>query len=138
MIECKQIDHSDQAGASMADSLNILSVGYVALRDPVCDVLFELRNCRLSFATNYPELWAVTGHIDVAILHPTLPASELGEAARLIRSRWPHARILVIRGDEGCLEDALYDDRLLPGPGGELLLSAIEQLTGRRCERELE
>jgi hypothetical protein len=70
--------------------------------------------------------------VDAAILHSTLTPLELDDASRLIRRRWPAARILVIREGSEFLDDALYDDRVFPTIVSEILLPAIERLLGTR------
>jgi hypothetical protein len=67
-------------------------------------------------------------HCEVAVLLPTLSDTELMEAAHLIRRRWPATRILIVRTEEWWLDDALYDDRVIPSENPELLLSAVERL----------
>jgi hypothetical protein len=124
--------------AQPATTLHFLSVGPVAACNMVRDALLQLRNCRLTIATDYRELWVIPAqdNIDVAILHQTLLPFELEEASRLIRRRWPGAKTLVIRSGTEFLEDALYDDRLLPDSVPESLLCAIEKVTGRRQGRK--
>jgi hypothetical protein len=67
----------------------------------------------------------------IAVLHQTLASPELEEACRFIRHQWPHAGILVVRTGEDFLEDALYDDRVIPDVAEEVLLATIKQLTSR-------
>jgi hypothetical protein len=87
-------------------------------------------------ATGSRELWLLPKHVDVdaAILHCTLSSLELEDASRFIRRQWPSARILVIRAGSEFLDDALYDDRVLPAVASQVLLPTIERLTGRRRE----
>jgi hypothetical protein len=121
----------DQRDHQMARTIRVLSVGPVDRGSMVHDVLLEGPRFRLSIATDYRELWAIHEHEDcqLAILHNTLAPFELEDASKFIRHRWPHARILVIRAGEDFLEDALYDDRVIPTVAREILFMTIEQLT---------
>jgi hypothetical protein len=62
---------------------------------------------------------------EVAVLHPTLSHGELSEVAHFVRRRWPAAKIVIIRAEEWWIEDALYDDRVVPGSIPELLLATV-------------
>jgi hypothetical protein len=77
-------------------------------------------------------LWAIPKQesIQVVILHNTLSPFELEDASRFIRRRWPHARILILRRGVGFLDDALYDEHVVPTAAPEVLLAAIERLAG--------
>lgn len=109
---------------------HVLVVGSLELGSQVHDTLLGLRVYRLSISADFRELWTLQQQvtIDVAILHESLSNIELDEVSRFIRRRWPHARILIIRAGEGFLEDALYDERLLPATTTGDLLAAIERL----------
>jgi hypothetical protein len=102
----------------------------------VHDALLEGPGFHLSIATGFLDLWAVQKHGDfqLAILHQTLTSPDLEDACRFIRHHWPQTRILVIRGGEDFLEDALYDDRIIPNVAREVLLATIEQLTAAQHE----
>ena len=67
---------------------------------------------------------------EVAVLHQTQSQEERIEAAHFIRRRWPATRILIARPEEWWIDDALYDDRVVPDANPELLLSAVERLGG--------
>ena len=54
---------------------------------------------------------------------------ELEEAARLVRRRWPSARILLIRSGEKALEDPLYDLRLRPPVEPNTLMAILSGQT---------
>jgi hypothetical protein len=58
----------------------------------------------------YRELLAVAANqaIRVAVLSPALSFAELVRSARLVRWRWPGAKILVVRAEEPLIDDALY------------------------------
>jgi hypothetical protein len=66
----------------------------------------------------------------MVVLHDTFSSSELEDSCRFIRRRWPYAGILVVHRGEGFLDDALYDDRVVPNVAPEVLLSTIQRLTG--------
>jgi hypothetical protein len=67
--------------------------------------------------------------IEVAVLHGAISSFELEAACRLIRQRWPHAKILLVSNRESFLDDGLYDDRA-PTADPDVLLTTIEQFTG--------
>ena len=71
-------------------------------------------NLTISIVADYRELWTIPNQeiIHLVILNVTLTTFELEASSRLIRQRWPRAKILVVRHGEGVLEDALYDDRV--------------------------
>jgi len=120
----------------MTDSLNILSVGPASLSILVGDALSDSWKFQLTIAKDFRQLWLTPKDVcvDVAVLHCTLAPLELEDASRFIRRQWPSARILVIRPDSEFLDDALYDDRVLPAVASQVLLPTIERLTGRRHE----
>jgi hypothetical protein len=113
-------------------AIHALSVGPVDFGCMVHDALLDRPNSRLSIAPDCRELWGIPKEesIQVAILHNTLSPVELEDASRFIRRRWPHVRILVLRKGEGFLDDALYDERVVPTATPEILLAAIERLAG--------
>lgn len=117
----------------MPKAIHVLSVGPVAHGNMVYDLLLELPDFRLSIATDYSGLWAIPSQqsIDVVVLHNTFSSSELEDSCRFIRRRWPHAGILLVHWGESFLEDALYDDRVVPDVAPEVLLSTIQRLKGR-------
>jgi hypothetical protein len=122
----------DPGHSRMDAAIHVLFVGPVDRGSFVYDALLDGPSFRLTIATNYQELWKMPTQesIRVAILHNTLSSFELEAACRLIRRRWPHARILVVSRGESFLEDPLYDDRVAPTLAPELLLTTIERLTG--------
>lgn len=117
--------------------LRVLSVGSVDRGNIIHDALIEGPGFHLSIATDYWDLRAIPEQDDfqVAVLHNTLDLFELDDACRYIRHRWPHARILVIRADGGCLDDPLYDDRVAPAVAREALLTKIEQMSATPQDR---
>jgi len=121
----------DQKVFRMTRATHVLSVGSLELGSMVHDALLEGPGFQLSIAMGYLDLRAMHEHEDfqLAVLHQTLVSRDLEDACRFIRHRWPKARILVIRGGEDFLEDALYDDRVIPPVVWEILIAKIKQLT---------
>jgi hypothetical protein len=118
-------------------TIHVLFLGSMDHASMVHDVLLDGPNFRLTVKTDYRELWSIQKgeSIQVVILHNTLNLIELEDSSRYIRQRWPHARILIIRREEGSLEDALYDERVAPVAAPEVLLTTIDRLTGGWHER---
>jgi hypothetical protein len=114
----------------MKSVVHVLSIGSVAPWDGSCDGCFEQRGFAVAVAEGYRELLqTVMGdEYEVAVLQEALSQEELLQVAHFIRRRWPAARILIIRQEEWWLDDALYDDRVVPDANPELLLSAVERL----------
>ena len=125
------IEALDPIHVRMAKTIHVLSVGPVDCGSIVHDALLDGASFRLTIATDYRKLWGIPAHesIHVAVLHDTLSSFELEAACRLIRQRWPHAKILLVAREESSLDDGLYDDRASTA-APNLLLNAIEQLTG--------
>ena len=73
---------------------------------------------------------------EIAVLLPTLLEVELMEVAHLVRRRWPKARILIVRREEWWIDDALYDDRLTPSADPQMLLDAVERISGCGAEHD--
>ena len=94
------------------------------------DRLLETRGYVLAAAQGYRDLCQteMCEDCEVAVLHPTLSHGELVEVAHFIRRRWPRARIVMIRAEEWWIEDALYDDRMVPGVNAELLVATVDRL----------
>jgi hypothetical protein len=128
-----------QAKFKPEQPLHVLSVGPLALCSMVCDVL-KGHNCWHRSARDCREIWRIPTEetIHIAILHQLLFPFEREEATSLIRRRWPEARIVVIRAGSRILDDALYDDRILPGGVPGEILAFIERLTGQRQSARLE
>lgn len=118
----------------LAAAIHVLSVGPVDRGSTVHDALLDGASFRLTIATDYQKLWGMPTQesIQVAILHNTLCSFEREAACRLIRRRWPHARVLVVSRGKGFLDDHLYDDRVDPNVAPKNLLSTIERLIGKR------
>jgi hypothetical protein len=112
--------------------LHVLSIGSAALSTMTYERCLKERGHALAVATEYKDLFQTEMNegCEVAVLHQTLSEKELIEAAHFIRRRWPAARIVMIRAEEWWIDDALYDDRVVPDANPELLLHAVEHLSG--------
>jgi hypothetical protein len=111
-------------------TIEILIVGEADWSKPARDAMRAMQPFRLCTANDPRALWLIPGHqpVNVIVLHNTLTTIELEKTSRLIRHRWPHARILVVRTGDEFLEDALYDDRVLPTVDPATLIATIERL----------
>jgi hypothetical protein len=120
----------DATHIRVAATIHVVSVGPVARGLWIHDALLHEPNSRLTIATDYRQLWGIPPResIQAAILHDTLSSFELDAACRLIRQRWPQAKILVVSREESFLEDALYDDRIVPAMAPRVLMGAIERV----------
>ena len=122
---------SGQTHFQMAQTIHVLSVGPVDCGSIVHDALLDGASFRLTIATDYRKLWGIPAHesIHVAVLHDAFSSFELEAACRLIRQRWPHAKILLVSRQESSLDDGLYDDRA-PTAAPNHLATTIERLAG--------
>jgi hypothetical protein len=120
----------------MKSTLRILSIGSEEPIHKAYDIFLRQHQCELEAAATYRELCAISApeRCEVAVLYHSLSQNEMRQSAHFIRRRWPEARILVVRSEATCLEDALYDERVTPGVNPELLLAAIDRLAGRGSE----
>jgi len=112
-------------------------VGPIESGNAVRSALLGEPNLTISIVANYRELWTIPIQeiIHLVIFNKTLSTFELEESSRLIRQRWPRARILVICQGEGFLEDALYDDRVRGGDTPEALRGRIGRLLASHFDR---
>lgn len=113
-------------------TFQVLSVGRLENQAIMREALTEWSNFQFSHASDYRELWSLSRerHVDAAVFHNSLCSFELEEAARLVRSRWPKAKILIVRSGEVTLEDPLYDHRVSPPIDPRTLISVLSELTG--------
>jgi len=139
VVQLQGADESVGIGQNPPDvrtprTIRVLSVGSIDRGSMVHDALLEGAGFQLSIAMGIVGLRSILDHeeFQLAILHNTLAACELEDACRFIRRQWPHTRILVVRAGQDFLEDALYDDQLLPDVAREVLLATIELLTATR------
>lgn len=134
----------DQEQVQPRRKIHLLSVGSVDHNHVLHDAFLRGRGTRSSQVSDCRELWLIPDYrglwvmpdreaVHVAVLHDTLFPFELDEACRFIRHRWPMARILVVCTGKDFLDDALYDDRVMPGASAEVIVAAIENLLERRC-----
>lgn len=131
------IDRLNERDMPRPMALHMLSVGPLESASILHDALFDRQNWRMTIAIETSELAVIPRQqsIHVAILHSALSALELLESCLFIRRQWPHAGIMVIRGGEGFLDDALYDDRQTPATAPHRLLASIEQLAAESIQR---
>lgn len=92
--------------AQTEEVVHLESVGTIECSCLIHDSLLNVLDARLSVVTDCGRSWEIPEHdeIHLAILHNTLSSPELDETSRLIRRRWPRAKILVIGAEEGFLE----------------------------------
>jgi len=111
-------------------TIQVLSVGRIETDRLMYDALRDSPDFRVSFVHDYRDLWIYsTRHIVITVvMHNTLCSFELAEAARLVRNRWPNAKILIIRSGEVSLDRALYDQRLHPPVKQEALIEQVRIL----------
>jgi hypothetical protein len=116
----------------MKTKSQVLFIGKAGPLNPNHYSVLEERGYVLAVVPAYYELYKTETYdsCEIAVLLPTLSEAELMEAAHLVRRRWPAARILIVRTEEWWIDDALYDDRVIPSANPELLLSAVERLAG--------
>jgi hypothetical protein len=126
----------NQRDIRTSKNIRVLSVGSIDRGSMVHDALLEGREFQLSIAMDIIGLRSILEHeeFQLAILHNTLATRELEDACRFIRRQWPHSKILVVRAGQDFLEDALYDERVIPDVAREVLLATIEVLTATRHE----
>lgn len=117
----------------MSQILHVLSIGSTDDGNLVRDVLQARRHCHLVVAGGYRELCNMPAEeqYEVAVLHASIPATELRGCCVWIRRTWPRTRILLVASSSGLLDDPLYDERAeRESPPGELL-NLVESLAFR-------
>jgi len=127
--------HAYETSSLRAD--HVLMVGPMESGNVVRSALLGEPNLTISIVANYRELWTIPNQetVHLVILNVTLSTFELEASCRLIRQRWPRAKIVVVRQGEGFLEDALYDDRVKVGDTPEFLRVRIGRLLISRFDR---
>jgi hypothetical protein len=115
----------------VTEELHILAVGPAPPGLTIRDCLRDRLRCRVSNADSLRQLWIVprTDSVDLAILNEALSPSDFEDASRFIRRQWPAARILILRTDSDSLDDALYDERVLPTATADIFIDVISRLT---------
>lgn len=123
-----RITNSDVS--DMSDTTHVVSVGTEDLVHAAYSVFLERHRCAVAVVKNHCHLTRlpVGQACDIAVLQATLSLYELEETARVIRQRWPRARILILREEARGMEDALYDERARAGINPEILLGVIERI----------
>lgn len=116
----------------MNGTIVVLSVGTEETVHRSHTMFLEQHYCAVSVVQGYCGFFQLPASqvCDVAVLQATLSREELHEIARIIRSRWPKAKILIIRDEDWGIEDALYDDRVKPGTDPEVLLEMVQRTIG--------
>lgn len=127
--------HPNETSSQRLD--HVLMVGPLESGNAVRSALLGEPNLTISVVADYRELWTIPSQeaFDLVVLNVTLSTFELEASGRLIRQRWPHARILVVRQGEGFLEDELYDDRVTVRETPEVLRGRIGRLMASHFER---
>jgi hypothetical protein len=116
----------------MKSSLRILSIGVMEPLRVAYDIYLRQHRCELATATDYRELYALPTEEkwEVAVLYYSLSQDEMRESAHFIRRRWPKTRILIMHAETPRMDDALYDDRVVPGVNPDVLLAVVDRLAG--------
>jgi hypothetical protein len=127
----------NQEGNQNTKTIHVLTVGSMESGNVVRGALLGEPNVAISVVTNYRELWTIPNQeiIHLVILNKALSTPEVEASSRLVRQRWPRAKILVVRAGEGFLEDALYDDCITPADSQEVVRGRIEHLLISHFER---
>lgn len=112
-------------------SICVLSVGLEQCLDAGYGSLLLGRPCEITRVMHRAELDTI--HVgcdpyDVAVLGDTLSKENLIETAQLIRRRWPKAYIVAVSRKRLDIDDALYDDRILPGYGAKVMVAEVLRL----------
>lgn len=112
----------------------VLSVGSILAANSIDELLVREPHTRHIAASGCSDLYAIPQDADLrlVILNESLTPFELDIAGRLVRRRWPGARILVIRTGQFFLEDALYDERIASPAHPDVLHAAIQRNLWRR------
>jgi hypothetical protein len=114
---------------STKSPIQLLSVGRI---EPtlISNALRDEPDFMVSVVKDYRELWLQSREdsIEIALLHNSLCSFELEQSARLVRSRWPKAQILIIRSDKLHIDRDIYDECLLPSVNSEVLVQRIFNL----------
>lgn len=112
---------------AVASPARVLSVGRMDEDALMREPLDEWPGFAFFHANDYRDVWRLSRAMvfDVVIFHNSLGCFELEESARLVRRRWPSAKIVLVRSGEITLESRLYDWRLRPPIEAETLLSVL-------------
>jgi hypothetical protein len=118
---------------SNGKTICVLSIGLEVPDHVLHEALLSEPNSRCYGVSDCRDLSMIPGQtvIELAVLHCALLPFELERASATIRRQWPHARILVIRLGEDFLDDALYDQRIVPPVGPAELRATSERKGGK-------
>ncbi len=129
----------ERIAPSTPEPIYLLSVGRIEPATHIRKALLDLSDVGISIVTDYRELWMMTTTrqaMQIVLLNNSLCSFELEEAARLIRIRWPKAKVLIIRSGELSLDHGLYDERLHTPVTTEVLVEQISRLANLLHEEE--
>ena len=114
----------------MKPNIRVLSVGLQQSLDMAYGSLLLGRPCEITRVLHRSELDTIQAgeNYDVAVLGEALSKEKLIEAARVIRRRWPQANILAVAAKPLDIDDALYDERILPGHSAKVLVAEVLRL----------
>ena len=126
----RKYQNSESENVSTKEPIHLLSVGRIEPTPLAGNALSDESNFAISTAIDYRELWlqSTEESIDIALLHNSLCSFQLEQAARLVRCRWPMAKILIIRSGEVGIDRAVFDDCLPPSINSEVLLQRVFNL----------
>lgn len=110
--------------------IRVLSIGRLEPDRFTREEFLASPNMAVSFVNDYRELWVSSKQhaVHAVVIQNSLCSFELAEAARLVRARWPEARILIVRSGEMLLDRSLYDMHLHPPVKGRALIEHIFEL----------
>lgn len=118
--------------------IRVLSVGRIESGTRIRDAFIDSSHFTVWFVHDYRELWISSKEhsVDAVVMQNTLCSFELAEAVRLVRGRWPRAKILLIHSGELSLDRGLYDELLHPPVKQEVLVETILKLSKSSREEE--
>lgn len=109
-----------------SDSILIVALGQCRPHHFISDEILGAPGHIVCTLTDHRDLLTSIDQTPVLVLvHDSLLREEIEDACRVVRGRWPVARILVIRDDEESLEDWLFDDRVASDVSGRDLIARI-------------
>jgi hypothetical protein len=114
----------------MKPSVRILSVGLQQSLDMAYGALLVGRPCEITRVLHRGDLDTMhaSEDYDVAVIGEALSKKKLIETTRLIRRRWRQANIVIVSAKPLDIENALYDDRILPGYSAKVLVAEVLRL----------
>jgi hypothetical protein len=123
----------DSGTPTQSELKRVLLVGR-ADYSKIFDCLLSFTDFRFSLVADYRGLWAAPPMetLQLAILFDSLHSFELEASCRLIRRKWPKARILIFRSRMESLDKSLYDVRLAPNVAPQMLQATTLKLAGKQ------